>query len=126
MWELAAVLDGDCLLRVAVWSAEEVDFLYYPEGIDDFSEYDVGAVESLGSVDHHNVELTRVCILLPTIRHSHLERFIMPMNKIFIRKVPPIYTIPTCAVSIRDITTLTQVKRDDPVELTTLVVQLFP
>ncbi len=127
MGQLATVFDDDLLARGAELGAEQVAGLDDVFSVDDVAEDDVSPVESAGGFDHAEVELTGVCVLLPTIRHGHHKRsIIMTVLKILIRKVPTIYTIPTCAVSIRDITTLTQIKRDDPVELTTLVVQLFP
>ncbi len=81
----------------------------------------MGAVKSAGVGDHGDVELTRICVLFPTIGHGYLVRPIMPMFVILIRKVPPINTLSTGPITICDVSCLQQIVLDNSVESVTFI-----
>jgi hypothetical protein len=90
----SAVSDDDLFGWRGVEFAEIGDAVDYFEAFDDCSEDDVDVVKP-GGVAESNVELTGVCVLLPTIRHSHQIPLIMLVLKTLIPKILPINTLPT-------------------------------
>ena len=126
MGKLTAVRDDDFLGGFAELGAIGVDGLedvfagYY------FTEYDMGVIESVSFTDHYDVELTRICVLFPTISHSNQKWIIMLMLKILIRKVLPIYTLPTCTIIINNIPSLTNIKRNYPMKYVSFIMKRLP
>ena len=88
------------------------------------TEDNMCVVKSRGFIQG-NVELTRVCILLPTIRHGQQVPLIMLVLVIFIVEDLPVDALSASAIPIDNIPCLDDQIWDYPVEMVSLVTKLL-